>query len=136
MEWREKLTPEQFAIMRKGGTEQAFTGTYWDHHKDGTYTCAACGATLFRSDNKFDSGSGWPSFDRAAEEGAVTLHDDTTLGMKRTEARCAACGSHLGHLFNDGPSDTTGDRFCVNSASLAFTETASPPSETTEKGSS
>jgi len=125
-EWRERLTEEQYHVLREAGTEQAFTGKYWNHHDDGAYTCAACGAVLFASDTKFDSGTGWPSFDRAAAEGAVTLHEDSALGMKCTEVRCAKCGGHLGHVFPDGPGhlpdgrQATGQRFCINSCALDF----------------
>ena len=119
-EWKEKLKPEQYHVLREAGTERAFKGKYWNQHEDGTYTCAGCGAILFESQSKFDSGSGWPSFDKAVSKGAVTLHEDKLLGVIRTEVKCAKCGGHLGHLFDDGPSKTTGQRFCVNSAALDF----------------
>ncbi|MBM5816315.1 MAG: peptide-methionine (R)-S-oxide reductase MsrB [Cyanobacteria bacterium K_Offshore_surface_m2_239] len=118
-EWRERLTPEQYRVTRQGGTERAFTGTYWDHKGQGTYRCVCCGADLFRSDAKFDSGTGWPSFWQGVDEQAITTHSDTTHGMVRVEIRCAGCGSHLGHVFPDGPAPT-GLRYCVNSASLEF----------------
>lgn len=118
-QWREELTPEQYAICRCSATERAFTGKYWDHHEAGTYLCAACGAELFGSDTKYDSGSGWPSYYRPFEAAAVTEHADTTHGMRRVEVRCARCDSHLGHVFPDGPKPT-GLRYCINSAALDF----------------
>ena len=117
-EWQSQLTPEEFAIARKKGTERAFTGKYWDCHDDGTYTCVCCGATLFRSDTKFESGSGWPSFTAPAEAGAVEEEADRSHGMARTEVHCTRCGAHLGHVFPDGPRDRGGLRYCINSASL------------------
>lgn len=117
---RERLTPEQFAVTRCSATERAFTGQYWDHHGDGIYRCVVCHAPLFDSAHKFDSGSGWPSYDRALAAGAVTEHLDESHGMRRVEVRCAKCDSHLGHLFPDGPRETTGARYCINSASLDF----------------
>jgi peptide-methionine (R)-S-oxide reductase len=116
-EWRELLTPEQFHVLRQAGTERAFTGRYVDEHTDGTYHCAACRAELFDSTTKFESGSGWPSFYRAKDADAVELIEDRGHGMLRTEVRCKRCGSHLGHLFPDGP-QPTGDRYCMNSLSL------------------
>ena len=118
--WKEKLTPEQYHIMREQGTEQPFTGKYVDNHETGMYECAACGHPLFSSDAKFESGSGWPSFDQPVNRENVDLIEDTSLFMKRTEVRCKNCGAHLGHVFEDGPQETTGDRFCINSASLNF----------------
>ncbi len=118
-EWRERLTPEQYRVLRQKGTEAPFTGTYWNHHANGTFTCAACGQELFRSDTKFDSGCGWPSFYDAQDQGSVRFERDTTHGMMRTEVLCSRCGGHLGHIFNDGPRPT-GQRYCINSASLSF----------------
>ena len=117
-EWREELTPEQYQVLRQAGTERAFTGRYWDCHDDGIYRCAGCGAELFDSATKFDSGSGWPSFTEAKVADAVELRSDDSYGMRRTEAVCKRCGGHLGHVFDDGPRDAGGLRFCINSCSL------------------
>lgn len=119
-EWKKKLTPEQYHVLREKGTEAPFTGALLHNKDTGTYTCAACGNELFDSGTKFDSGSGWPSFYDVATKGAVKLVDDSSLGMRRTEVVCANCGGHLGHLFNDAPQTPTGQRFCINSASLDF----------------
>lgn len=118
-EWRALLTPEQFHVLREKGTERAFTGALVNNHSDGIYHCGACNAPLFTSDTKFESGSGWPSFYQPVSPDAVETHEDTTYGMRRVEITCATCGSHLGHVFPDGPRPT-GQRFCINSASLAF----------------
>jgi peptide-methionine (R)-S-oxide reductase len=116
-EWRKILTPEQFRVLRQGGTERAFTGAFWESHDKATYVCAGCGQELFGSAEKFDSGSGWPSFWQPMADGAVATETDTSHGMVRTEVTCARCGGHLGHVFEDGPRPT-GLRYCINSAAL------------------
>jgi len=117
-EWRAELTPEQYRVLRQKGTERPFTGEYVHEKTPGVYTCAACGQELFASDTKFDSGSGWPSFWDVIAQGNVELHSDRSLFMERTEVVCGRCGGHLGHVFEDGPRDQTGLRYCINSAAL------------------
>ena len=118
-QWRERLTPEQYAVLRGKGTERAFTGAYWDAKDEGVYRCAACNTQLFTSETKYDSGSGWPSFWEPLTPDAVRYERDVSYGMTRTEVLCGTCGGHLGHLFDDGP-QPTGQRFCMNSVSLEF----------------
>lgn len=121
-EWRQELSPEQYHVLREAGTERAFTGAYWDHHEKGVYLCAACGLELFSSTTKFDSGTGWPSFSAPISEANVIQESDRSAGMMRTEVKCRRCGSHLGHVFDDGPKPT-GLRYCMNSVSLKFEKT-------------
>ena len=116
-QWRQELTPEQYRVLRQAGTERAFTGELWDVHDQGVYRCAGCGAELFTSDTKFDSGTGWPSFYEAADDDAVEPARDWKMVIPRTEVRCNRCGGHLGHVFNDGPRPT-GKRYCINSCAL------------------
>ena len=116
------LTEEERYVTQEKGTERPFSNKYFDHHENGVYTCKVCGAELFHSSTKFDSGTGWPSYDAPIKNDAVKYVEDTSRGMSRVEAVCAQCGAHLGHVFDDGPKDTTGKRFCINSASLTFKE--------------
>lgn len=118
--WKEKLTPEQYQVCRRKGTERAFTGALYNNHEKGMYECVACGQPLFSSDTKFDSGTGWPSFDNPLNMQNIELHEDRSFFMDRTEVACKNCGAHLGHLFDDGPRETTGMRYCINSVALQF----------------
>jgi peptide-methionine (R)-S-oxide reductase len=128
---RERLSPLQYEVTQHAGTERAFTGVYWDTHDEGTYRCIVCDTPLFTSDTKFESGSGWPSFWQAVDDGAVETRTDTSHGMVRTEAVCATCGAHLGHVFDDGP-QPTGLRYCMNSASLRLVRTDGSDTEPVE----
>ncbi len=134
-EWREQLTPEQYNVLRRKGTERPFTGNYNDTKERGTYRCAGCGATLFHSGDKFDSGTGWPSFTAPAAPDSVEMREDNFLFMRRTEVVCRACGGHLGHVFDDGPRPT-GKRFCINSCALDLAPDEVPSSESATGGDS
>ncbi|WP_424463100.1 peptide-methionine (R)-S-oxide reductase MsrB [Pseudoclavibacter helvolus] len=128
-EWRAELTPQEYHVLREAGTERAYTGELLDEGRAGLYTCRACGNELFKAGTKFDSGCGWPSFYESVRPDAVELLEDRSLGMVRTEVRCANCGSHLGHVFPDGFGTPTGDRYCMNSLSLSFTPDEEPSAE-------
>ena len=128
-EWREELTPEQYQVLRQAGTERAFTGRYWDCHDDGVYRCAGCGAELFDSATKFESGSGWPSFTEPKLTENVEVREDNSYGMRRTEVVCKHCGGHLGHVFDDGPREAGGLRYCINSHALDLQPSADTASE-------
>ena len=119
-QWRDKLSAEEYRVCREKGTEPPFSGEYNDNHRAGTYLCKCCGEALFNSGHKYDSGSGWPSFDRPAADDVIRYEEDASLGMRRVEVMCERCGCHLGHVFDDGPRDTTGKRYCINSLSLNF----------------
>ena len=121
-EWRQQLTPEQYHVAREKGTERAFTGAYWDNKKEGVYRCIGCGEPLFSSATKFESGTGWPSFTEPMPGDNVEMEEDTSHGMRRIEVHCKKCGTHLGHVFPDGPREAGGQRFCINSCSLNFEE--------------
>jgi len=129
-EWRAQLEPDQYAVARHAATERAFTGKYWDHWSQGVYRCVGCGTVLFESDTKFDAGCGWPSYWQAIDEGRIERVVDQSHGMTRVEVRCARCGSHLGHVFEDGP-EPTGERYCINSAAIDFapSDTEAPNSD-------
>ena len=130
-QWRSQLSEQQYRVLREAGTERAYSGALYDHHDEGVYRCAGCGAPLYGSEDKFDSGTGWPSFTQAIEPGRVSEEIDGSLGMVRTEILCSSCGGHLGHVFDDGPAPT-GERHCVNSLSLVFEQTARGPGAPTE----
>ena len=128
--WKEKLTGEQYRVLRQKGTERPGTGGFVNHNEDGVYICAGCGNELFHSENKFDSGCGWPSFDDVLSGEGIEEHEDITLGMRRVEVTCSVCGGHLGHVFPDGPPETTGLRYCINSVSLNFKPQPKPEAGT------
>ena len=122
-DWKERLSADEYHVMREKGTERPFTGVYNDVNDKGIYRCKGCGASLFESDSKFDAGCGWPSFDQGIDDGAIDEHVDDSLGMRRTEVTCSNCGAHLGHVFPDGPRETTGMRYCINSLSIDLDKT-------------
>ncbi len=133
--WKEKLTPEQYKVVRQKGTERPFSGALYNNHEKGVYECVACGQPLFSSDTKFDSGTGWPSFDSPINLEHVELHEDNSFFMRRTEVVCKNCGAHLGHVFDDGPRETTGQRYCINSVSLNFRPAEAGGKEDASSGS-